>query len=79
MFDPNVANSLPNGAQILNRDQTDVWVWLAYWEGHAFPYVTWISNLDNPGATYWGHYFETLESAAKDFNTRLNEGTFAER
>lgn len=72
MFNPDLANSLPNGAQIINRVQRrdGVWVWLGYFAGHAMPYVTWLANASSPGATYWGHYHETVEKAADDFHER---------
>lgn len=71
-FSPTLANSLPNGAKILSRKQKDdgVWVWLAYWKGHAFPYVTWISSPTSPGETFWGHYFSTATVAIHDYVKR---------
>ena len=70
MFNPETANVLPNGAQIIDRHKLrkEHWVWLAYWEGHAFPYVTWRST--DKGDTYWGHYYETVLDAQTDFNKR---------
>jgi len=70
-FDPNLANTLPNGATILGRRRTgSSWAWLCYWQGHATPYVTWLSNQDSPGDTYWGHYFNSLEKATEDYVNR---------
>lgn len=33
-------------------------------------YVTWRSNNDYPDDFYWGHYYDDLASAKKDFNKR---------
>jgi hypothetical protein len=34
------------------------------------PYVTWVVRKDNPGSTFWGHYFQTREEAEEDFDKR---------
>jgi hypothetical protein len=72
-FNPEIANVLPNGARILERAQSwdGSWVWLAHWEGHAHPYVTWLANADSPGSTYWGHYDTCVNKARVDFLERL--------
>jgi hypothetical protein len=70
-FNPETANVLPNGAEILDRCSLGrTWVWMAYWSGHYMPYVTWLSSTDNPGDTFWGHYFLTAEQAQLDFSER---------
>lgn len=33
------------------------------------PYATWQRNIEE-NSTYWGHYFQTVEEATKDFQTR---------
>ena len=33
-------------------------------------YVTWRSNNDSPEGYYWGHYYDDLEPAKKDFVKR---------
>ena len=33
------------------------------------PYVTWVYNKQD-GGYFWGHYFETMVEAAKDFDKR---------
>lgn len=42
--------------------------------GHYQPYVTWMARRDNPEATFWGHYFNTLQEAQDDFEERLGHG-----
>lgn len=74
MFDPEIANTLPNGAQILDRKikkNGDLIIYLAYWKGYGFPYVTWAANPNNPGATFWGNYFLNYDSARKNFLERV--------
>ena len=73
-FDPYLANKLPNGAVILGREQVkDRWVWLAYWNGHGLPYVTWESSVETPGHTYWGNYFESAQTAFENFSQRAGK------
>jgi hypothetical protein len=38
-------------------------------DNNATPYVTWQRNSAD-GATYWGHYFATLDKALADFEAR---------
>ena len=33
-------------------------------------WVTWRSNLETPDDFYWGHYYDDLASAKKDFDKR---------
>ena len=74
MFNPETANVLPNGAQIVQRKCVgSAWVWLAYQEGQFQPYVTWVSNAEDPGGTYWGHYYGNLSKALVDYHGRINE------
>lgn len=80
-FDITLANSLPNGAQILERRlsaiNNNTYVVLCCWKrvygnvgqnaGHE--YVTW--RVDSQGNAFWGHYFRSFEMAAKDYSSRL--------
>jgi tellurite resistance-related uncharacterized protein len=71
--DMTVANSLPNGAQILRRHNAGMgrYVVLCVWRG-AQPYVTWAT--DNQGRAYWGHYFTRLDCAENDYCKRVERG-----
>ena len=73
MLNPSTAKTLPNGARILKRafHSDKGWVWLCRWNG-ASPYITWASNTESPGETYWGHYFEHYDSAYHDFEKRCS-------
>lgn len=73
-FNPQTSGVLPNGARIRWREQTgEFWVWLAYWDGHAFPYVTWLSRIDSPGSTFWGNYWASYEAAEQDYLQRVKK------
>ena len=69
MFNPELANVLPNGAIILDRRHIgETWVWLADFHGSQ-PYVTWVS--DDTGETVWGRYFERYDDAYENFCERI--------
>ena len=72
-IDLTIANSLPNGAQILSRFQTDpdAWLVLCTWiKGKEREYCTW--RVDpNTGEAFWGHYFGTFVEAQDDFRKRI--------
>jgi hypothetical protein len=73
MFNPHLANCLPNGAVILDRRQIgEYWFWLAEYHGPQ-PYVTWISHTDSPGETFWGHYHTLFLKANDEFRERIRE------
>lgn len=70
-FNPEIANTLPNGARIIDRRKIgDTWVWLADFGG-AQPYVTWVSDAGCPGETVWGHYTSSFKKAYDDFCERI--------
>ena len=82
-FHMHLANTLPNGAQILARHHTGSrWIVLAVWklDTTAREYVTWC--VDDDGACYWGHYFttrhvvpqEALQRAENDYRERIARG-----
>lgn len=33
-------------------------------------FATWASNKETPDDTYWGHYFDNIVDAAKDYDER---------
>ena len=71
MFNPSLANTLPNGATIIDRREIgNTWVWLCD-NGGYMPYVTWISSCD--GDTVWGHYYEHYDNAYEDFCIRIQD------
>jgi hypothetical protein len=73
MFNPELANTLPNGAKILDRRQIgEYWVWFAEFHGPQ-PYVTWVSNVSSPGETYWGHYHTLFLKGYDEFCERIRE------
>ena len=58
---------VPNGRGLL--------VSLYYLPDNALtPYVTWMSNTEEPEKTYWGNYFQTREEAEEDFDRRSFRG-----
>lgn len=73
MFNPEIANTLPNGAVILDRCRVgDTWVWLAEYGGYQ-PYVTWVSDIHCPDSTVWGRYHSQFVRAYADFKERIRQ------
>jgi len=74
MFNPELANVLPNGALILHRKRVgQTWVWFAI-RKHAYqPYVTWVSSVSEPGSTVWGRYWSRYINGFRDFHERIRE------
>lgn len=69
MFNLSTANTLPNGAEILERNVFHRIVY-CYWHG-AQPYVTW--KVDDEGNAFWGHYFANAEDGHKGFLKRVSD------
>jgi len=74
-FDITLANTLPNGAVILERRKSKgacggytVLCHLPY--NNVTPYVTWRVN-ENDGSACWGHYARTIDEAIADYRERL--------
>lgn len=63
---------LKNGAEIVQtqiRKKDYQQFVLAFWSGHSAPWVTWA--MDGEGNTYWGHYFNSEDSARLDLAKRV--------
>lgn len=69
---------LPNGSRVLDRrglsgkpGHVPAEIVLCYIPGNqATPYATWQRNTVEYVGTYWGHYFDNLADANRDFHTR---------
>ena len=73
MFNPELANVLPNGAVIIDRRKVgDTWLWLCEYSGYQ-PYVTWVSGHNSAGHTEYGHYFSRFTNAYLDFIERIRQ------
>lgn len=76
-------DKLDNGAEVLARAQVTfagngaqpAEIVLCRLPGNkATPYVTWQRNIPEQGgdgATYWGHYHNSLEAALSDYQERI--------
>jgi len=71
MFNPETANVLPNGAQIIDRRKVgDTWIWLCDFGG-VQPYVTWVSGHNSADHTEIGCYFGRFTKAYENFCERI--------
>lgn len=67
MFNPQIANNLPNGAAILRRRkvQENLWIWLAFRPNSTQRYVVWQSS--DKGDTHSGFYTHSMVKAHQRF------------
>ena len=52
------------------KGDKELMIVLYHLPGNYDPYVTWVARKDSPENTFWGHYFQTLEEAERDFEKR---------
>lgn len=62
-----IGDTLHNGATVIEFNDKTI---LARWINDTTPYVTWRYFNGDPKTTSWGHYFSTIEEAAKDYQNR---------
>ena len=69
-----IGMTLLNGATLIAaKDRhADEFVVLAMSPGSYEPYVTWVAGIDDDGdvITFWGHYFQDIAEAVRDFEGR---------
>jgi hypothetical protein len=74
MVERRVRSNFSGNRRLLDKAQKDRETLVVLYElpgNDVTPYVTWMSRVDEPEATFWGHYFETREEAEQDFADRL--------
>jgi hypothetical protein len=72
MKDVRLNQALPNGATVVAFFETQGdGIVLAHREGAYQPYVTWAYEPGHSDSTTWGHYFDTLDKAWEDFESRI--------
>lgn len=62
-----IGDVLHNGATVIEFSDNVI---LAKWTNEITPYVTWKYFNGDPQSTSWGHYFNNLNDAVKDFEER---------
>lgn len=62
-----IGDVLHNGATVIEFSDSAI---LAKWTNEITPYVTWKYFNGDTRSTSWGHYFNNLNDAVKDFEER---------